>query len=214
MSELISKEVLISTWRNGVSRRALDDLVFKLSEGVLVSKTTQGTCPWSEVLRLLVPSYLTCQFIDAVSKGRLQLYCVQLHRCPDEVLRNAHLIVADVKRWLAVQSSTQLESQCGWLTITQAAKHLGLKSEVAYHLVNCGLLETERRQSGRRFAAFVSHEALERFSTRFVPLSRLASEHGIASKHSTQWARSMSLNLVSGPDIDGGRQYFIERELR
>lgn len=212
--ELLSKEVLNSTWRNGVSRRSLDNLVFKLSECLHVSQTTQSTRPWCEVLRLLIPSHLTSQFIDAVCKGQPQLYCTQPHGHPDEGLRNAYLIVADVKRWLAVQSSPQTESQRSWLTITEAAKQLGLKSEVAYHLVNRGLLETQHRQSGRRLAAFVSREAMERFSTRYRPLSRLASEYGIASKHSTQWARSMSWNLVSGPDIDGGRQYFVERELR
>jgi hypothetical protein len=56
----------------------------------------------------------------------------------------------------------------------------------------------------------VSQESIERFSARFIPLSRIAKQHCIAPQCSAHWARSTHLSLVSGPDVDGGRQYFVE----
>jgi hypothetical protein len=54
-------------------------------------------------------------------------------------------------------------------------------------------------------------EALEVFGQEFEPLARAAVRDGADHRRGLQWARENGVELVSGPVVDGGRQYFVRR---
>lgn len=93
----------------------------------------------------------------------------------------------------------------GSLSVDEAANRLGLKQQVAYELVKVGLLAaTQDNGSSCR----ISPAALEVFSENYISLAEYA-----RSLHRQPRAvlQSLKVQPVSGPTIDGSRQYFYRR---
>lgn len=90
------------------------------------------------------------------------------------------------------------------LSIDEAAKALGIKQEVVYHLVRKGLLIscTGRTQSSVQ----VRRKDLQSFQVQYVSLATLAKERGISPK--AFLSLGLQCDAVTGPSVDGGRQYF------
>lgn len=91
------------------------------------------------------------------------------------------------------------------MTIDQAAQRLGLKQQVAYDLARRGLLTTVKDQfKGSR----VKPEEIEAFRLNYISLAEF-SRH---LKHSPKWVlQNMRIFPITGPSIDGSRQYFFQR---
>lgn len=92
-----------------------------------------------------------------------------------------------------------------WLSVDQAARLLGVKQQVAYDLVACGLLRTTADGArGRR----ISMADLATFKKTYVSLVTLAQHQ----KHSPKWTlQAIDAVPVCGPSVDGSRQYFFRR---
>ena len=145
------------------------------------------------------------EFFGAVLSGELAAYA-QAHSDSIQTL----LIGRErVMAWAAARS----DLRCEWLSVPDCAKRLGVKQQVAYHLVRVGLLPTQKAVVNRRVAQVVTLKALERFERCYEPLATAASRAGVDWRHGLAWARANGLKLVSGPQIDGGRQYFIQNRL-
>jgi len=97
------------------------------------------------------------------------------------------------------------------ISIVEAARLLGVKQEVMYHLVNKGLLKTRVGKLGRRTARVVDVGDLRIFTEQFLPLIAAANEAGICARDAPNWARQLGIEIVTGPLVDGGRQYWIRR---
>lgn len=97
------------------------------------------------------------------------------------------------------------------MTVPQCAVRLGLKQEVVYHLVRKGLIRTRRARSGRRQAQVVTLAMLHAFEDTYESLSCAAVRAGMDHRRGLQWARANGVALVTGPGVDGGRQYFVRR---
>lgn len=91
-------------------------------------------------------------------------------------------------------------------SVDGAARQLGIKQQVAYHLVRTGLLGSVPSRDGR--SVQVRSSDLQLFKNEYVSLVALAKERGTVSKvlHAL-----LPCSPVTGPDIDGGRQYFYRR---
>ena len=124
-------------------------------------------------------------------------------------MRDLCLVESEVKAWNQASAAP-----CEEVPIPQAAVLLGLKQEVMYHLVRVGLLQTSDQLVGRRKCRVISQHEIRRFSIEVSPLSRLASLNGIDFRSAQRWARERRLELVSGPGIDGGRQFFVRNRQR
>ncbi|WP_415880859.1 MerR family transcriptional regulator [Methylomonas sp. TEB] len=97
------------------------------------------------------------------------------------------------------------DAACGSLSVDEAANRLGLKQQVAYELVKVGLLAaTQDNGSSCR----ISPAALKVFSENYISLADYA-----RSLHRQPRAvlQSLKVQPVSGPTIDGSRQYFYRR---
>lgn len=112
----------------------------------------------------------------------------------------------------------QLDEQQTWLwlaemryaggasiSVDQAAKRLGLKQQVVYDLVRLGLLATIQDQlPGRR----VTQASLDDFQAAYVSLAEYAKSEKRAPRY---LLHALQVKPVSGPTIDGSRQYFFRR---
>jgi hypothetical protein len=155
----------------------------------------------AEVLRIHVPTAATGAFFQAVLRGtfEIRLLTARSHHARDFLVHQP-----SVTSWVSSHSPVS-----EGLTVPAAAEHLGVKEEVAYHLVRVGLLRAVASQVGRRLAQVVPHAELRRFRNQVRPLVDLAKQRGIGARGAVAWAESEGLELVSGPTVDGGRQYFV-----
>jgi hypothetical protein len=97
-------------------------------------------------------------------------------------------------------------------TVTEAAKRLGVKQEVAYDLVQTGLLGSDIGVLGKRKCQLIRDSDIERFQTLYVAAADLAVVHKTSPKALVQLLlRKGSLPAV-GPHHDNCRQYFFRRK--
>lgn len=139
-------------------------------------------------------------FIDAVLRGELGSAIGS--SCEKQALGDACVNVAALRLWIEHMRCGQSASM---LTVTQAARQLGLKGEVAYELANLGLLRCARTQDGSRK---IAPEDVARFRDEFVSLASLAKDRGTSPRSLLQ---KLEAAPVIGPSIDGSRQYFFRR---
>jgi hypothetical protein len=94
------------------------------------------------------------------------------------------------------------------VSIQKLAEVLCRKQEVIYHLINSGFIKSVNKgKSGR----FVSKKAIDTFSENYAFLIDVANSLGTSSKFLVDIVFNSRIELVSGPKIDGGRQYLIRR---
>lgn len=97
-------------------------------------------------------------------------------------------------------------------TVPEAASELGLKQEVAYHLVKLGLLKSETHTIGKRVATVLRKEHLSQFQISYFSASQMAREWAVSSRFLVAKLAFENLTPVTGPGIDSGRQYFFLTE--
>jgi len=162
-----------------------------------------GTTSLAEAVRLWVPLHLTCRFFESAIAGDIRIF-----HMTGSAERLGELLIerAEAMRWSALQ-----EPGLGvFLTIPQAARVLGLKQEVAYHLARVGLIQTQSKKVTRRMARVVSAEEIQRFARQVEPLTQAAVRAGVNPRNGLAWVKETNRVLVSGPRVDGGRQYFVQ----
>lgn len=104
-------------------------------------------------------------------------------------------------RWLAEKRFAGGAS----ISVDEAAQRLGLKQQVVYDLVRLGLLATIKNTlPGRR----VTQASLDDFQATYISLA----EYAGSLKKSPRWLlQTLPVRPISGPMIDGSRQYFYRR---
>lgn len=109
------------------------------------------------------------------------------------------------KRTLDDWLSAYRVEHAGLLTIPEAAKKLGIKEQVAYHLVQRRLLASTIRNQTQ---LWISTEAIADFERQYVALRTLAQEAKTSPK---ALLAMLTVQPVTGPTVDGCRQYFYRR---
>lgn len=141
------------------------------------------------------------QLIQAIQKNALMIFSLSQHSV---ALGKVMLDKADAKSWLH-QTRTKLSQS---LSVGEVAKVLGIKQQVAYQLVNIGLIKSKQEKHvGRQ----VTEKALEVFNATYISLYSLAK-----AKQTSPSAllRKLGARPITGPQIDGGRQYFyLKKEI-
>ena len=184
---------------------SISRLLRRLVEGQCRDKDSAGLdgISLAEAFRNLVPVSRTVQFIEAALHGKLGVFSGK-----EKVSRLDDLLVSkhEVVEVLCASSVDALR-----LTICEAAERLEVKQEVMYHLLNVGLLNTSVTHAGRRATRVIDLAELERFRAEVEPLTSAAARAGVDFRSGLAWAKRQGLSLVSGPCVDGGRQYFVLR---
>lgn len=196
--------ILIGTGRlrqsgNRLSRSEVDQLMTAVQSMAAGSMPPEGAVGLEWALRHIVPRDETDRFFESVLAGHLTL-----HRGSGKS-RLSHLLVDKeaVHAWRHPPRS--------WLTIPELAERLGLKQQVAYHLVRVGLIPADTVRINSRTTQIVAIGAANDFERSFETLSRRASREGTDPRQGLRFASESGIELISGPRIDGGRQYFVRR---
>lgn len=135
--------------------------------------------------------------VRAILEGRLSGRTSEQPAALGEVLLNAEAARSWVRDWRA---------PTGNLAVGEVAASLGVKEEVAYQLVSRGLMAATGsvRFGGSRIAV----DELTRFREAYVSLSALAKQRKTSPRALLQ---RLPVRPVTGPTVDGGRQYFFRR---
>lgn len=208
--EKLADAGLIRRTNGGYSSSSIQALLRRIPLAAEVKKRCdireqRARCSLHRALRLHVSHRQTADFFTALTRGELKVWQASEDR---RHVSDLCLIESEVKAWNQAGAA-----RCEEVLIPQAAMLLGLKQEVMYHLVRVGLLKTSDRLVGRRKCRVISQDEIRRFRIEFSPLSRLAIRNGIDFRSAQRWARERRLELVSGPGIDGGRQFFVRNSL-
>ncbi|MFM0371057.1 hypothetical protein [Paraburkholderia aspalathi] len=191
--------------QNQVSASSINAVLQRLRQRVVPHGLNDGPniIPIMEALRRHVPMSMTNSFINALVDGEITVVSWCKHRC--------RLNDLSVDRFQLQSYMARAKTACDeTLSIPDAAQQFGIKQEVMYHLVNTGLIRTVTDRAGRRPARKIERSEFERFSAEIEPLVRVASRAGVHPKGALHWAQLQEIPLVSGPSIDGGRQYFVQ----
>lgn len=120
-------------------------------------------------------------------------------------LRDAVFDETILRSWLHAHRRKVTE----WVSVTTAAEILELKEEVVYELVAKNLLEATLFERKGRIIRRISLPSLQRFQEEYVSLAALAKQSNVSS---SALLKRLVANPVTGPRIDGGRQYFFRRK--
>jgi len=97
------------------------------------------------------------------------------------------------------------------ISIESAAKKLKLNEQAARDLVRLGYLKTTNDFSAGRNRRLVSFTSIEEFKQIYVSASELAVRMKTSARNAVMEMKKIGILAVTGPSIDGGRQYFFLR---
>lgn len=187
-----------------ISLSSVHELTSSVLARVISSGASEGTVSLSEAFRKWIRAQDTGEFLTAICAGELGIRSSkESPRLGDLILR-----VVDARAWRPTERHLRMD----WLTIPQAAIVLKLKQEVLYGLVNQGLISTQVRDTGRRASRSISSSEIRKFQAHYEPLANAARRAGVPPRHVHSWALNEHLELISGPSVDGARQYFVRTE--
>lgn len=187
-----------------ISQNSVHELTSSLLARVIPSGASEGTVSLREAFRKWIRAKDTGEFLTAISAGELRIHSSkESPRLGDLILR-----VEDARAWQPTERLQRMD----WFTIPQAAIVLKLKQEVLYGLVNQGLISTQVRDTGRRASRSISSSEIRKFQAHYEPLANAARRARVLPRHAHSWALNEHLELVSGPTIDGVRQYFVRTQ--
>lgn len=110
----------------------------------------------------------------------------------------------ELRGWLDQLRATSTD----WITPVEAAKRLGLKEQVVYELVSKQLLAADLVPRQGRVFKRIALPSLEQFQAEYVALATLAKATGTSA---SMLLGQIEAQPVTGPRVDGGRQYFYRR---
>lgn len=188
---------------HGIDRASVQSLLASVKRVGFDESAAETHCRVGEAMRLLIPNRVTKGFIAALQRGELGSLGGHSSTALGELLVDR----ATVRRWWMKQP----EPSSTLLTMRDAATELHVKDEVLAHLVSAGLIETVSQRCGRRMARFVRLDDLLEFKARHCKLKELADASAVPVRLAYRWASEKGFAVVTGPLVDGGRQYFVRR---
>lgn len=111
---------------------------------------------------------------------------------------------ADVE--LAVAGALHLPED--GMTAQTVALRLSVKEEVAYQLIRSGLLESYDHLLNGRAIRLVPETGLQQFQRDYTPLVEFARHQRTSPSAACRWLIRHGFQPVTGPSVDGARQYF------
>jgi hypothetical protein len=134
--------------------------------------------------------------VQALSEGQLVPMALQ-----PVALGNVTLNEQETRQWLMEKRYAAGSS----LSVDEAAKRLGLKQQVVYDLVKLELLATiQDNLPGRR----VTRDSLDDFQVTYISLAEYSRSLNRAPR---RVLKTLDVQPITGPIIDGSRQYFFRR---
>lgn len=110
----------------------------------------------------------------------------------------------DLQAWLR----DARDATTPWVSVSRASELLSLKEQVVYELVARNFLIADVIAKGGHAIRRIALPSLQQFEETYIALSELAKQRNTSSR---SLLRKIAIRPVTGPDIDGARQYFFRR---
>uniref|UniRef100_E1T3Y0 TniQ domain-containing protein n=1 Tax=Burkholderia sp. (strain CCGE1003) TaxID=640512 RepID=E1T3Y0_BURSG len=115
-------------------------------------------------------------------------------------------LVSKADMELAVTDAVRLPED--GMTAQTVARRLAVKEEVAYQLIRCGLLKSYDYHVNGRAITMVTESSLRDFQQNYIPLIEFARFRRTSPNAAYRWLSKHGFHAVTGPSVDGMRQYF------
>ncbi len=115
--------------------------------------------------------------------------------------------LAAISKW----SQDRRNRAASLLSLGQVAVGLGVKPEVVSDLIKIGVLRARKGTLQGRRCWCVTSQEMASFHQLAVPLASLAKVNGVRVRDGYAWATERGLKVLTGPRVDGTRQYFVKR---
>ncbi|MEI7294007.1 hypothetical protein WCQ02_17845 [Paraburkholderia tropica] len=196
---------LIASSDAWIDTRSIDRLLHKVATACgQDAAVLEDPVSLAEALRLYVPIEASSAFFSGIMDRTVRLALSERGR---STLRDVFVERSDVMS--VAQKAAMPDSR---LSVVDAARRLGVKQEVMYQLINAGFIRAQIRKLRHRTGRVVDIDDLRQFDEQFAPLVAVARAVGISPRKAPSWARQHDIEIVTGPSIDGGRQYWIRRQ--
>lgn len=96
-------------------------------------------------------------------------------------------------------------------SIPEAAIALGVKQQVAYHLVNTGFLKCHEDSTGLRRGRIISPDEIKDFKNKYIPLAKIARLRSRCSRPVMFTLLKLGISPAIGGGVDSCRQVFYLR---
>lgn len=189
------------------SRSEIAAFIKRLSAGKREPSEEEELIPATTVLKThLASAEEFCSLVRAILAGE-----IATAKISSSVQGFAALMFVRVEfyKW---RSKLRLKGECPKLTVVAAADQLGVKQEVAYHLVRTGLLPSLITLFGKKRCRLVRLIDIEAFEALYVSAIDIASGEKISARAMVENFQAKGILPVAGPSIDGCRQYFFRRK--
>ena len=148
------------------------------------------------------------ELMNAIKSGEVSVFC----RTSEESLNIGKWLVSpnELER---IRITCHVSSQGKGMSVTNAAKMLGVKAEVAYALVRLGRLRSETVQCSRRTAQVVSHGAVQHFNRNYILAPEIALALNVSVVNVLDLLRERGFLPIAGPNLSHVlcRQYVWRR---
>ncbi|WP_186022447.1 hypothetical protein [Burkholderia gladioli] len=204
--EALVEAGLIDTNKKWINTKSLD----RLRDSILAAsgqsvRPLDNPISIAEALRLHVSVDASALFFRRLADGTVRL-AVAHDQTP--TLRTIYVDKGD-----AISVGRTQSDFAKLISIVEAARRLGTKQEVMYHLVNAGLVKTRIAKLHNRTTRAINIDDLRDFTATFLPLAVFARSVGISIRNAPDWVIEHGIEIVTGPSVDGGRQYWIRKPL-
>lgn len=154
--------------------------------------------------RLSVHSFSIVDVIEEILTKRLNPVIL----CPAPGLSRFLFLQADVDKLL---EDNRNKKKCQMLTVIDVADNLHVKQEVAAFWIDRGIITAENIIDGDRKKRLVLPNELDNFKNKYVTSSQIAKVYAVSPKNLIKNLSEKKIIPISGPNIDGGRQYLYKR---
>jgi len=170
-----------------------------------------GAVPFSRVCQAYLPSKKSLPaFLDAVQTGTLPVAGIR----SDEEFNLGALYFSPES--IAEFRARVQGRERGTCSIPECAVRLGVKQEVAYHLVNRGLIASISTGGEKFTGRLIPKENIKAFESEYISLANIAVSQGASMRGAHLWIlkkkiSEAGISPMTGPDVDGCRQLFYRR---
>lgn len=189
-------------------RRLLADLKKYVPQKI----APQGTVPFLKVCQTLLPNQeMLPSFFQAIRTGTLPV----AGTLRTEEFRLSALCFDPEE--ITTFRNKQTRAEMDELTIPEFAEKAGLKQEVAYHLVNTGLVPCIESRGAKFKGRMIAKKTVRDFELKYISLAQVAHAQGASMRgaHLPILMRKLSdqgVLPVTGPSVDGCRQVFYRKK--
>ncbi len=188
------------------SRKELASFIRRLNTGRREPSEEEGLLGFSVLLKIhLATQKEFAALVGAILSTQLSTVSMRSGRC------GFADIAVGRDQFQLWRRSMRLNVDGAQFTVNEAAKRLGVKQEVGYHLVAHGLLRSAPGKMGKRQCRVVAGEDIDQFMSEYMSGVELAQSRKTSPKAAVASILAEGVRPVAGPGVDACRQYFFFR---